>query len=74
MSTETANLIRSMRKNANLTQMQASERMGLKSYTCIGNWESAKIEPTFANFVKFAHACGYEIHIRKRDNKEKDND
>ena len=57
-----------MRKRSGLSQKKVANRMGISSCTGLGNWENGRIEPTFYSFKKYAEACGYEIHVRRRDN------
>lgn len=67
MSKETAEIMREMRKRSGLSQREVAKRIGTRPTTSIGDWARGKFEPTFQHFAEYAEACGYMIHVRRRD-------
>ena len=63
-----ADLIRSARKRAGLTQRELAERAGT-TQSSIARWESARAEPSFENVVRLLRLCGFvlDVHLEWYD-------
>lgn len=62
-------VIRSLRKEAGLSQERLAERIGAsRSQICV--YEKRNICPSVYRFEDIVEACGYELIIRKKGTKE----
>lgn len=53
--------LKAARVNAELTQKQLAEKLGVSEFT-IMNWESGRSEPKYSQFKKICDACGVQMN------------
>lgn len=61
-------ILRTMRKNANLSQEQISKVCGFARNT-ISQYETGTLQPDFKTIEKIANECGYEIIFNNKKTK-----
>jgi transcriptional regulator with XRE-family HTH domain len=61
-ASDTADLVRSLRGRAGLTQGQLAERLAT-SQSVVSRWESGRDEPRLTTLARLARACGESLLV-----------
>lgn len=64
---QTGQILKNMRKSANLTQAKLAEKLNMAD-TTISSYERENSQPDFETIVKIANICGYELILIDKNN------